>query len=254
MSRFVKMMYSLCIFTMLFSWTNGWLDVLPKKSSYKTATNNAITTPKQHDVELDILEALKLNNAMRGVNEVSGLFSNVSAWRFHSAFDQAQVPSHVVDDVLNRWPRLPTYSGNLSLHFIIRQHKKTIATLVSINSPGKMSPWFRLTSNLKSGPQLILFYHVVENEKLHQKGFDLPHLQNWTQIALSIAGDSVLLYVDCEPPWREKLLGHVNLEFPKDALMYFRQEPGFKKKFLGAVQLAKISSQPIVYRPWACAN
>nr|CAD7261369.1 unnamed protein product [Timema shepardi] len=45
-------------------------------------------------------------------------------------------------------------------------------TLLSVHSPGRLSPWFQLTSNLRTG-QLVMHYRITADEKLHQNSWPL---------------------------------------------------------------------------------
>jgi len=197
--------------------------------------------------EIDILSSLNISEEMRGVSVLKGTASQHPAWRFHPPFDHVQLPHDVVTSFLSH------LRCSISLFFSFRQHRKSIATLVSINSPGKMSPWFRVTSNLKHGG-LSVFYHIKEDTHLHLQEFDLQHLNNWTRLALTITGQQASLYINCNAPQTAKLAGQLYLSLPHDALVYFRQEPGYRKKFIGSVQIARLSTGGLEFRPWHCPS
>lgn len=226
----------------VFCWhlTDGWLAAAFSRNS--ESQNN------QH-LDIDILEALNISDGMRGVSEIQGSQPQNKAWRLHTAFDHVQIPENNASQLFSK------LTDQMTVEFIYKQHRKTVATLLSINSPGKMSPWFRITSNTKLN-KLFIFYRIMEDSKLHEKIFnlhDVHRIDNWTKLAVSINGTKLLLNLDCRPPDKQELAGHIYLQFPKDSLIYFRQEPGFKKKLLGAVEVARISS---TYEPnfskWQC--
>lgn len=179
-------------------------------------------------LDIDILEALNISDGMRGVSEIQGSQPQNKAWRLHTAFDHVQIPENNASQLFSK------LTDQMTVEFIYKQHRKTVATLLSINSPGKMSPWFRITSNTKLN-KLFIFYRIMEDSKLHEKIFnlhDVHRIDNWTKLAVSINGTKLLLNLDCRPPDKQELAGHIYLQFPKDSLIYFRQEPGFKKKLL----------------------
>lgn len=218
--------------------THGWLS-----AAFGQKVENA--TPLI--VEMDLLEALNMSDGMRGVSQIKGSHPDTKAWRLHNSFDQVQVPEAAAKQLLSK------LKDQLWLEFVYRQHRSTVATLLSINSPGKMSPWLRVTSNNKIG-KLFVFYRIDEDNKLHEKVFGLHRAaDDWTRIAVAINGTELHLFQNCKPPDKQKLAGRAYLKFPPDSLIYFRQEPGFKKKLLGSVEVGKIASSAH-YRPsWQCS-
>lgn len=78
------------------------------------------------------------------------------------------------------------------------------------------------------------------------------HSLNWTWVAITVSPRQVTLYVNCDAPRVVPLVPPPSLQFPADALVYFRQEPGLKRKFVGTVQVAKLYSGALVSRPWKC--
>lgn len=50
-------------------------------------------------------------------------------------------------------------------------------TLLSIHSPGRVTPWFQATSNLRTG-QLVLHYRITSDKKLHQNSWALQQQQS----------------------------------------------------------------------------
>jgi len=195
--------------------------------------------------ELDLFDALNVSEEMRGVSQTPGSHSDAKAWKLHSAFDHVQVPEAVASQLLSR------LKDQLHAEFVYRQHRKTVATLLSINAPGKMSPWLRITSNTKLH-KLFIYYHIREDNRLHEKIFSLRHGDNWTHVGVSFNGTKLTFFLDCKPPDKQQLAGHVLLNFPLDSLIYFRQEPGFKKKLLGSVEVAKVSSMARKHPTWHC--
>ncbi|XP_064490339.1 uncharacterized protein LOC135401720 [Ornithodoros turicata] len=84
--------------------------------------------------------------------------------------------------------------------------------------------------------------------------FRLPpsHSLNWTWVAVTVSPRNMTLYINCDAPLTVPLVPAPSLQFPADALVYFRQEPGLKRKFVGTVQVAKLYSGALLSRPWKC--
>lgn len=213
--------------------------------------NTSLTNCNDAEGEVDLLQALNVSTALRGVGQSHGPrpLDELPAWKLHATFDHVQLPPGPTAHLLHAVQK----SHNFVMNFAFRQHRKTIATLLAVNSPGKLSPWLRLTSNLKQG-HLMLFYRIKEDTRLHEKIFPLPRHTNWTLLELTVHGDVVTLSLECQKARKQRLAGHINLHFPKDSLVYFRQEPGFKKKLLGTVQVARVGACPPQERLWQCGN
>jgi hypothetical protein len=226
--------------------------------------------------ELDILRLLNVSGATHGVSEVLGPSGHLPAYKFRPGYNNVLVPDPgTIAAAL-------TAPAGFTLLFVYRQHRKTLGTLLSIHSPGRVTPWFQLTSNLRTG-QLVLHYRVTSDSKLHQNSWALQQQQpvpfhhsalsnciqpavarrgnGWTHLALvfNASLSTLTLYLDCQAEKPQPIAGNtatgtVGLHIPQDSLVYFRQEPGFKKKFLGSMQMARIKSHPVSRKDigWCC--
>lgn len=74
--------------------------------------------------------------------------------------------------------------------FLYRQQKNNLGTLISVNSPGRLTPWFQLMSNMKTGA-LTLKYRVESSPKLHQIDWRLPNHHRKSPLA----GKSILFFI-----------------------------------------------------------
>lgn len=226
--------------------------------------------------ELDILRLLNVTGASPGVSEVLGPSAHLPAYKFRPGYNNVLVPGPgAIAAAL-------TAPAGFTLLFVYRQHRKSLGTLLSVHSPGRVTPWFQATSNLRTG-QLVLHYRVTSDSKLHQNSWALQQQQpvpvqhpprgngipptetkkgnGWTYLALvyNASSSTLTLYLDCQTPKEQPVAGNtgsgtLGFHIPQDALVYFRQEPGFKKKFLGSMQVAKIKSYPISRKDigWSC--
>ncbi|XP_068082448.1 thrombospondin-2 [Anabrus simplex] len=222
-------------------------------------------TARLSDSSVDILRLLNVSAATPGVSLVVGPAPGLPAYKLRPSYGHVQVPSpSAITAAL-------TSSAGFTLVFIYRQHRKSVGTLLSVHSPGRVSPWFQLTSNLRTS-QLVLHYRLTSDAKLHQNSWSLvqPHVtavspeqrkaggSGWTHISLALNTTTNMLHLhtDCLPGRDQPLAGnspYARLHIPDDALVYFRQEPGFKKKFLGSMQVAKILPYPSRTHPdWSC--
>lgn len=264
---------------------SGWL------TWYASTHHDPSTTPGASDsneighqtdstrsipAELDILRLLNVSGATPGVSEVLGPSAHLPAYKFRPGYNNVLVPDPgAIAAAL-------TAPAGFTLLFVYRQPRKTLGTLLSIHSPGRVTPWFQLTSNLRTG-QLVLHYRVTSDTKLHQNSWALQQQQpvpvqqsarsscipaaetrkgnGWAHLALvfNASLSTLTLYLDCQVEKPQPIAGNtgtgtVGLHIPQDSLVYFRQEPGFKKKFLGSMQVAKIKSHPVSRKDigWCC--
>lgn len=260
---------------------SGWL------TWYASTHHDTSATPRANDsneighqtdgttripAELDILRLLNVSGAIHGVSEVLGPSEHLPAYKFRPGYNNVLVPDPgAIAAAL-------TAPAGFTLLFVYRQHRKTLGTLLSIHSPGRVTPWFQLTSNLRTG-QLVLHYRVTSDLKLHQNSWPLQQQQQhsalsnciptavarrgngWTHLALvfNASSSTLNLYLDCQAKKPQPIAGNtatgtLGLHIPQDSLVYFRQEPGFKKKFLGSMQMARIKSYPVSRKDigWCC--
>ncbi|XP_071452768.1 uncharacterized protein [Hetaerina americana] len=211
---------------------------------------------------IDILEILNLSKgSVGGVGIVSGVDPGRRAYRFRASFSGARLPTPSPVAAALSATADPGGGKAVSLVFVMRQQRRApLSTLLSLHSPGRLSPWFQLTSNLRTS-RLVLHYRVPSDKKLHVLTFDLaPPLRypggagGWTRLALEITPSRVRFLQDCRLEQSQQLSGLAGLHVPKDALVYFRQEPGLKKKFLGSMQEARILKGTLPDRPWTCMD
>nr|CAD7404053.1 unnamed protein product [Timema poppensis] len=116
--------------------------------------------------EVDILHLLNLSSGTPGVSVVEGPSPGVPAYKLRVNYGNVRVATpDVITAALTRPP-------GFTAVFVYRQHRKTLGTLLSVHSPGRLSPWFQLTSNLRTG-QLVMHYRITADEKLHQNSWPL---------------------------------------------------------------------------------
>ncbi|XP_076063237.1 uncharacterized protein LOC143038124 [Oratosquilla oratoria] len=200
-----------------------------------------------HHKEWDVLKLLNINGSQTGVSEARGPIPGMKAWRLRAVFDNIHLDQAVVEEMRTH------LKNELSIYFVFKQHKKTIGSLLSVNMPGKIKPWFQVISNLKTR-RLNVFYHIKEDTKTHQISFQLPEKVGWTwtRLLLTINGTQARVWTNCGDYDKQKLAGHVDLHIPEGGLLYFRQEPGLKNKLIGSLQMAKIFNFSTDDRLWLC--
>ncbi|KAK7867882.1 hypothetical protein R5R35_008629 [Gryllus longicercus] len=233
---------------------------------------------------IDILRLLNLSARTPGVAQVPGPILNVPAFKLRPGFGLVQVPNpSAVTSALSS-------SAGFTLVFVYRQHRKSLGTLLSVHAPGRVTPYFQVASNLRTG-QLVLHYRLTTDAKLHQNAWSLrpaaqyvnsahpnsistepvrrPGGLGWTFVHLSLNSSTNMLrlQLDCQPAREQPVAGSggrggaralpgglvPHMHVPDDALVYFRQEPGFKKKFLGSMQVAKVYPYATTqHSDWTC--
>ncbi|KAG5878720.1 hypothetical protein JTB14_032833 [Gonioctena quinquepunctata] len=208
-----------------------------------------------HD-EVDILRLINVSSKDQGVSIVEGPITKYPAFKFRLPYGNIPLSNSTAVIKAMNDPR--GFTGI----FLIRQQKNNLGTLMSVNSPGRLTPWFQLTSNSRNGI-LTLKYRLKRSNKLRQLEWSLPKHHRKTPVAawtwLSISFDShtgiVRVDLDCNPSRFEPLKpgkAHGEINVPSDSLVYFGQEPGRKKKFLGSVQIAKVVPYVTEARLWSC--
>lgn len=175
---------------------------------------------------IDILSLLNLSSRTPGVAQVPGPIRNVPAFKLRPGFGLVQVPNpSAVTSALSS-------PAGFTLIFVYRQHRKSLGTLLSVHPPGRVTPWFQLASNLRTG-QLVTHYRLTTDEKLHQNAWPLrpptpqhaaaiyspnaisaPDTQRkggigWTYVMLSLntSTNMLRLQLDCQPPRDQPLAG-----------------------------------------------
>ncbi|KAL1509121.1 hypothetical protein ABEB36_003911 [Hypothenemus hampei] len=211
-------------------------------------------------LEVDILKLINVSHKDQGVSFVEGPIKNFPAYKFRLLYGNVPLKnsSKVIESMNN--PR------GFTVVFLYRQQRHNLGTLLSLNSPGRLTPWFLLTSNLKTGI-LTLKYRLKNSNKMNQIDWNLlkSHRKSplaawhWLSLSMDFQDGLIRLDLDCSPsafePIPLKIHGEpVKIGFPKDALVYFHQEPGRKKKFLGSMQVAKVLPYVTQKRLWNCAE
>ncbi|KAJ8960373.1 hypothetical protein NQ314_006063 [Rhamnusium bicolor] len=117
--------------------------------------------------EVDIIQLINVSAKDQGVSLVEGPISKFPAYKFRLPYGNIPLPnSSVVTTAMNN-------PNGFTVVFLIRQQKNNLGTLLSVNSPGRLTPWFQLTSNSKTGT-LTLKYRVQGSNKLRQIDWGLP--------------------------------------------------------------------------------
>ncbi|KAJ8922717.1 hypothetical protein NQ315_007752 [Exocentrus adspersus] len=208
-----------------------------------------------HD-EVDIIKLMNVSAKDQGVSLVEGPIRKFPAYKFRLPYGNVPLAnSTVVTSAMNN-------PNGFTIVFLIRQQKNNLGTLISVNSPGRLTPWFQLSSNSKTGT-LTLKYRLQGSNRLRQVDWGLPKhhrkspLAAWTWISVSVdfRTNTMRLDLDCHPSRFESITPgkeHERISFPEEALVYFRQEPGRKKKFLGSMQVAKVLPYVVESRLWSC--
>lgn len=117
--------------------------------------------------EVDIIRLINVSSKDQGVSLVEGPIRKFPAYKFRLPYGNVPLPnSTVVTAAMNN-------PNGFTVVFLIRQQKNNLGTLVSVNSPGRLTPWFQLTSNSKTG-SLTLKYRVQGSNRLRQIDWGLP--------------------------------------------------------------------------------
>lgn len=236
--------------------------------------------------EVDILKLMNVSGRDQGVSVVPGPISRYAAYKFRLPYENVPLAnSSVITSAMSS-------TAGFTVVFVYRQQKYNLGTLISVHSPGRLTPWFQLTSNSKTN-MLTLKYRADDSNsgagRLHQVDWSLPshHRKSplaawiWMSLSVDVPSSTLRLDLDCLPSRFEGLLrGNNNnnqatnpnnsrqqqgavtvsnvrqskIGFPGDSLVYFRQEPGRKKKFLGSMQVAKILPYVTQDRLWNCLH
>uniref|UniRef100_A0A6P7G6K5 Kielin/chordin-like protein n=1 Tax=Diabrotica virgifera virgifera TaxID=50390 RepID=A0A6P7G6K5_DIAVI len=208
--------------------------------------------------EVDILQLLNISSKDQGVSSVEGPIRNFPAYKFRLPYGNV-----LLSNATNVSLSMNNPKGFTAI-FLIRQQKNNLGTLMSVNSPGRLSPWFQVISNSRVGV-LTVKYRLKGMSKIKQIDWGLPKhhrkspMAAWTWLSISFdPKDGIIrLDLDCDPSRFEtikqkKHLG--NFSVPFDSLVYFGQEPGRKKKFLGSIQVAKVLPYILEQRLWSCVQ
>ncbi|CAG9854003.1 unnamed protein product [Phyllotreta striolata] len=206
--------------------------------------------------EVDILNLLNISLKDQGVSATEGPIRNYPAYKFRLPYGNVLLSNATsVTEALNS-------PEGFTAIFLIRQQKNNLGTLISANSPGRLTPWFQVISNSKTGV-LTLKYRWKGFNKIRQIDWGLPkhHRKSpmaawtWLSISFDTKHGMIRLDLDCDPSAFEIIKQRKTLEkftVPNDSLVYFSQEPGRKKKYLGSIQVAKVLPYTTEKRLWSC--
>ncbi|XP_065158286.1 kielin/chordin-like protein [Atheta coriaria] len=207
--------------------------------------------------EVNVLQLMNVSAKDPGVSLVEGAILKYPAYKFRLPYENVPLAnSSAITEAMMA-------ESGFTVLFLYRQQKNNLGTLISVNSPGKLTPWFQINSNLKTNT-LTVRYILVGTHNLRQIDFKLPkqfHRKSslaawlWVGFTFDFKTGTVRLDLDCLPSQFELLNSkrkHQRITLTSDSLVYFRQEPGRKKKFLGSMQVAKILPYITEQRPWTC--
>lgn len=111
-----------------------------------------------------------------GVSLVEGPIQKFPAFKFRQPYGNVPLlNSTEIRSAINNF-------NGFTVVFVFRQQKNNMGTLLSVNSPGRLTPWFQLTSNSKTG-LISLKYKLNSSEKLRQIDWVLPRQQRKSPIA-----------------------------------------------------------------------
>lgn len=100
----------------------------------------------------------------QGVSLVEGPINKFPAYKFRLPYGNVPIlNSTLLTKVLNS-------TRGFTIVFLFRQQKNNLGTLLSVNSPGRLTPWLQLTANSKTG-MLTLKYRL---QKIRQFDWNLP--------------------------------------------------------------------------------
>lgn len=128
----------------------------------RTSTHNNAASPNNNiPDEVDIFKLMNISAKDQGVSLVEGPIAKYPAYKFRLPYGNVPLPnSTVVTTSMNN-------PAGFTVVFLFRQQKNNLGTLMSVNSPGRLTPWFQLSSNSRTG-LLTLKYRVQGSPKLRQ--------------------------------------------------------------------------------------
>lgn len=117
--------------------------------------------------EVDIFKLMNVSSKNQGISMVEGPIKGFPAYKFRLPYGDVPLANST-----NITAAMSNNKG-FTVVFLYRQQKNNLGTLISINSPGRLTPWFQITSNLKTGV-LSLKYRTDGGSKVHQIDWRLP--------------------------------------------------------------------------------
>lgn len=117
---------------------------------------------------MDIFKLINVSSKDQGVSTVEGPIKSYPAYKFRLPYGNVPLANSTnVTKILNG-------RDGFTVVFLYRQQKNNLGTLISVNSPGRLTPWFQITSNLRTGI-LGLKYRTDAGAKSHQIDWILPN-------------------------------------------------------------------------------
>nr|XP_032658077.1 kielin/chordin-like protein [Chelonoidis abingdonii] len=207
---------------------------------------------------IDLLEALNVTRSVRGVSRAAGPEPGTPAWKFRQQVPHLTLPWDYAIYLL------ASSQGTLGFHFVARQSRGSVGTLISLVSPAAAArdgrPLLQLVSSARAN-QLHLDYRAgpsMEPASLLFPGGSPLAQGRWARLALDLQPHRLVLFVDCRPAVlleRGGLRDALSLLLPLDLQITFASLPGnATSKFLGIWQTAEISPSGFPRRPWHCEN
>lgn len=189
-------------------------------SSPKTAENeidvysrhvHSKSPASQIQDEVDILKLMNVSGRDQGISVVPGPISRYAAYKFRLPYENVPLAnSSVITSAMSS-------TAGFTVVFVYRQQKYNLGTLISVHSPGRLTPWFQLTSNSKTN-MLSLKYRAADDAagagRLHQVDWSLPshHRKSplaawiWMSLSVDVSTSTLRLDLDCLPSRFEALL------------------------------------------------
>lgn len=130
----------------------------------------------------------------QGISLVEGPINKFPAYKFRLPYNSVPLfNSAVVTKTINN-------TTGFTLIFVIRQQKNNLGTLLSVNSPGRLTPWLQLIANSKTGV-MGLKYKLQESKKIRQLEWSLPKHHRKSLMAGEISKCECLLQDFIEIIW-----------------------------------------------------
>uniref|UniRef100_A0A452HH84 Thrombospondin-like N-terminal domain-containing protein n=1 Tax=Gopherus agassizii TaxID=38772 RepID=A0A452HH84_9SAUR len=148
---------------------------------------------------IDLLEALNVTRSVRGVSRAAGPEPGTSAWKFRQRVPHLTLPWDYAIYLL------ASSQGALGFHFVARQSRGSVGTLISLVSPAAAvrdrHPLLQLVSSARTN-QLRLDYRAgpsMEPASLLFPGGSPLARGRWARLALDLQPHRLVLFVDCRP-------------------------------------------------------
>lgn len=117
--------------------------------------------------EVNVLQLMNVSAKDPGVSLVEGAILKYPAYKFRLPYENVPLAnSSAITEAMMA-------ESGFTVLFLYRQQKNNLGTLISVNSPGKLTPWFQINSNLKTNT-LTVRYILVGTHNLRQIDFKLP--------------------------------------------------------------------------------